>query len=60
MIFWKKNWFLEIFDIFSKGGTLWFQIVKKKISDFQKFQKQHWKMTFMGPFKYEKKQIHEF
>ena len=42
------------------GGPFDVKIVKKKISDFQKFQKQHWKMTFMGPFKYEKKQIHEF
>ena len=58
--FLKKDWFLEIFDFFPKGGPFDVKIVKKNFSIFQKFQKQNWKMTFMGPFKHEQKQSHEF
>ena len=36
------------------------KLSKIKISIFQKFEKQNWKMTFMGPFKHEQKQSHEF
>ena len=36
------------------------KLSKKKFSIFQKFQKQNWKITFMGPFKHEQKQSHEF
>ena len=60
MIFWKKkNGFWKLYDFFPKG-PFDVNIVKKNFSVFQKFQKRNWKMTFMGPFKHEQKQSHEF
>ena len=36
MIFWKKNFFFEIFDFFSKGETLWCQNCQKRFFPFFK------------------------
>ena len=56
----KKIFFWNFWFFFQRGDPLMSKLSKIKISIFQKFEKQNWKMTFMGPFKHEQKQSHEF
>ena len=56
----KKLVFGNFWYFFQRGDPLMSKLSKKIFSIFQKFQKQNWKMTFMGPFKHEQKQSHEF
>ena len=36
--FWKKDWFMEIFDFFPKGGLFGVEIVKKFFPFFKNFK----------------------
>ena len=57
LIFFRKNFFFDIFNFFSKGGTL---LSKIFFSVLQKFQIQIPKMSFLGPFRHRKEQSQEF
>ena len=46
--FLKKDWFLEIFDFFSKGGPFDVEIVKNKNFHFSKIWKTKLKNDFYG------------